>query len=308
MSRRKQGASWTRALLVVVGVFIACLAAFLLFNSVRQKAVKKLDAQIATLKKEYDGMRELIDAREQWMAKLEDCAMVLKRYDLPVKDPDLVPPELTRIGVHTVAEEDREAKLIRDLSTLAEQSGCELVQYKPQKYQQRRIEADPRKIAAAKPDEDKKKAEESWKKLTDEQRSKIEQDQKYSENLRSIAKFATIAGLDLRLRGRMEDIQRFVCGLSKWPTANNFVFPHLIMISNIQIRVVAGSGAEPLPPGVNPVLEADLDTRVFTLQELDFSPKKKAGDAPSGSATGKPGSSEAAPAGRPTGSAAPTRT
>jgi hypothetical protein len=266
---------WLRTILILIAVLAVCSVGFALVHSKETAASKVLDKKIAELDATFKEMDDLIKASDQWEADLEDCADRLKRYDLPVEDPDQVPPELTALGLNTVAKQEIEPKLISDLSTLAKQSGCELVEYKPGKYEQRRVEVDPRKAAASKTDEDKKKADESWKKLAPEKKEKIERDAAYVQKLNETKKFADVQELELRIRGTLEDVQRFVCGLSRWPTNQNFMFPHLVMVVNVRIRAINSTSA-PIPIGTNPELDADLSTRLFSLKPIDFSEKAPA--------------------------------
>jgi hypothetical protein len=293
---------WIRTVLILLVVLIVCAGIFALVRSRAKAAAKVQDAKIAELEKTYKEMDALVKASDQWAAELENCADRLKRYDLPVADPDQVPPELTALGLNTVAMQEIEPKLISDLSTLARQSGCELVEYKPGKYEQRRVEVDPRKAAANKTDEDKKKADESWKKLTPEKKNKIERDAAYVQKLNETKKFADVQELQLRIRGNLESIQRFVCGISRWPTSQNFTFPHLVMVVNVRIRAV-NSTSNPIPVGTNPELDADLSTRLFSLKPIDFSEKAPARSGAGGSArpqgggaAGEAGASEREPA------------
>ncbi len=276
---------WLRTFLIVLCVAVVCAVIAALFQSRVSGHVKKLDATLTERKNAYNANDELMQARPTYEGNLEAYASLLKRYDLPVADPDVVPSELIALGLRTVPSKDIEAKMIRDLSKLAEQSGCELVEYKPAKYEQRRVEPDPRKAAANKTDEEKKKAEDNWKKLTPEKKAKIEKDQLYAKKLADTRTFAEVEELQLRVRGKLDDIQRFICGLSRWPTAENFVFPHLVMVENVRIRAISSS-SNPTPPGANPDLDADLSARVFSLKELDFSEKEKPAAGASGGAGG----------------------
>lgn len=284
MNRKPAGSPWTAVVIVILGVAIICGGTIFAVRSVAKKRYTVKDKERTEKKAQLDTMEALIASKPQRETELGECVGTLKRYDIPVIDPATIPADLVRLGFREVAVDELEARIIRDLAKLADESGCELVDYKPEPYQKRRVEQDPRETPAAKKDEKAKaEAEEAFQSLDEVKRTQIERDRAYSKRQTELSRFASVTVLGLKVRGKLDAIQKFVCGLSRWPTGSGWAFPHMVVTTNLKVATVQRAGSDKLAPGTDPDLEATLQSRLFTVNPLDFAkmtPAATAGAAP----------------------------
>jgi hypothetical protein len=284
VNQNSQRSPWVTTIVVIVIVMALCGGVVFTVRSMKLAQYKKLSAECDKLKTSYEAMDQLIKQQGDIEAKLAEHAKLLKPYQLPAKADTAIPAKLVELGIQTVSPDDAEARLVQDLATLSDKSGCEILEYKPSAYKMRKVDADPRREGKARTDDaELKKAQEVFAGLPQDKQRKIERDNIYSDAQKALSQFADEGIVDIKIRGRMADIQRFICGLSRWPTQDNYRFPHLVMVANLSIHAVTDSSKK-TQVGANPVLEASLSTRVFNLHPLDFT-RKSTKPGPPGTGT-----------------------
>ncbi len=281
--RQQTGMSdWLKWGLVMGAALLISVVVSFVALGIGKRVNAKLGKEVAELETTRNEMVALIDSEEKYTNDLDAYAKRLRRYHIPVSDEGTLPEELLSRDFQTIDPAEFEARLIEDLSNLAEMTGCRLESYKPGPYEQRKIEEDPRDRARSGDEAMKKEAETKWKAFTPEKREKITKDKEYVRTLREIEKFAEVHTLELRVRGRMANIQQFLCGLSRWGAGSEGeTFPHLVTTCNVNIKPAETD--DEMIVDSDPDLVATLDARVFALKEIEFTDKAEA-EAPSGSA------------------------
>jgi hypothetical protein len=250
-----------KTLAVVLFLVVALVSGTLVFGlravQKRQQAelVKTRDEAVTKLK----DMETLISERSIWEGKQAASTQELTRYNLVLEKGAPMPQD----GFNYVYADEYEPTLYRDLQRLAEYTGCTFDFWKLGEYTRRPTETRPA------PTEDGKLAT-----VDPAKEEKYKRDEEYLGRLRSIEQVARISKVDLRIRGRMENIQLFVVGLSGFqvPTGRAgspyWYFPELIVVSNLTMRSIEVD-PELVAPGIDdPIIEATLECRYFPFKPM----------------------------------------
>lgn len=223
----------------------------------RQEAglAKTRDEAVAKLKE----INALISERATWEAKEAAATQELARYNLVLPKGAPMP----RDGFSYVYADEYEPTLYRDLQRLAEYTGCTFDLWQLSEYTRRPTESRPARqegetAAAADPAKEQK----------------YKRDEDYLRRLGAIQKVADIQAVNLRIRGRMENVQLFIVGLSGFqvptgrPGSPYWYFPELVALTNLSMRAIDVDPEFISPGNDDPILEATLECRYFPFKPL----------------------------------------
>ena len=244
-----------RALLVAAGAVILSVVILVPASTWYANRRAELDSKAYAAHAEWSRVEELTARAADWQADLDDRKAELGRYFLVVEDVATAP---TDSGFRLIDRAEFEPLMLKNLQKLAEDTKCVLATYAPEP-------ASPAPEGGA----------------------AVGQSTGGSERLPAeIEAAADSEAATIRVTGRYESVQRFICGLSDFqiPTTGIeqfWLFPQFVAVTNITMRSLSPEPGARGPAGAqaDPLIEATLSARVFIPKPVDLAPAAVGGEA-----------------------------